>query len=974
MFAYDNVGQLLYKSTDAGVNWTTTNIGTTLEGNTVVAMAISPNFATDGVLVAATASKVFRSQNGGVSFGEVSTSLLTTASGADGVDVSITSIDIAQYYTGGELAILVGTADSDADQGGGVFLCRLDTWTWSDQQVGDVAAGTGAAAGAGDVYAVAFSPNHLVDGQILAVVVGTTGAGDYAADTLYLATKFAANTWGADVLDCAVPGTSVGTITEANMAAANGYATIAFPSDYEWSSNNRVFVGTSSGSATLDDLYVVSGALPGSVSTSRDLNLSGTGTENDVYSVAVSGTYVGGTVIVGLQDSTTVKRTSDPSLSSVTWSSSVKSPIGDPTNPDTNVFMAGDKVLAATDGTNSCLSVSVDGGIHFNGLALIDVSATASLRYPDVSVVDANTMFLVIHDDDNDDDLFTAAETQHVFKTTDGGTTWQRVMFHSSTGTEGIFVVQASPEYATDSTVYAAQTDSRVWKSTNGGDRFIGLAAPAAITAFTAVDGSTYFTGHSTAIYKSGHWNSGTITGNAKSIEVIDEDTVVVGNDDGDVYLSTNASATSGVLYTIQGVDDELGNTNDVTVTAHPDYADNSTIFAGTEGGILYRWVVGSSTSWTELDDGATNADTLICYGLVVSPDGTLYAASRTANEGIRREVNPTYATALLGFESMTTLLPTGGRMQTLDYLAGSNVLIGIVDNATATTSYPHGWQLLTFTDTFSITPTIVSPVSGDQVSTTAELTWEAITAPSGTSVTYTYEVSLDSAYANDFVSPTTTTGTTVVVTGLTAGRHYYWRVYVAAGNPLTTRRATSDFIVKLGTATQSATLAAPAPGATDVSLKPNLQWTPIAGASSYVVELADNADFTDSTTAELTTTVWAFPDTLRYDTTYYWRVKAKSADTEGAWSTGIFTTVARAEPTVAPPAPAPTVTVEPPPAPQVTVEAPPPAPAPNVTVQVPEQEPTVPPTPAYIWVIIGIGAVLVIAVIVLIVRTRRVA
>jgi hypothetical protein len=84
---------------------------------------------------------------------------------------------------------------------------------------------------------------------------------------------------------------------------------------------------------------------------------------------------------------------------------------------------------------------------------------------------------------------------------------------------------------------------------------------------------------------------------------------------------------------------------------------------------------------------------------------------------------------------------------------------------------------------------------------------------------------------------------------------------------------------------------------------------------------------------------------------------------------------------------PAPQVTVVPPdvdvtlPAPQVTVVPP------DVTVDVPpvvtvtqQAPPTLvlpdepdPGTPVYIWVIVAIGAILTIAVIVLIIRTRRV-
>jgi hypothetical protein len=80
----------------------------------------------------------------------------------------------------------------------------------------------------------------------------------------------------------------------------------------------------------------------------------------------------------------------------------------------------------------------------------------------------------------------------------------------------------------------------------------------------------------------------------------------------------------------------------------------------------------------------------------------------------------------------------------------------------------------------------------------------------------------------------------------------------------------------------------------------------------------------------------------LDNSTTYYWKVRAIAKTTDSEWAQGVFTTMS------APPTP----------------PTPPPPP--------PEPEP--PTTPMYIWVIIGVGAALVIAVIILIVRTRRVA
>lgn len=101
---------------------------------------------------------------------------------------------------------------------------------------------------------------------------------------------------------------------------------------------------------------------------------------------------------------------------------------------------------------------------------------------------------------------------------------------------------------------------------------------------------------------------------------------------------------------------------------------------------------------------------------------------------------------------------------------------------------------------------------------------------------------------------------------------------------------------------------------------------------------------------------------------TYYWKVRVNNP-VYGPYSEIRSFTIEVPEAAVAP---APTVTVQPAPAPEITVEAPAPVtvPAPQVTVEVPPA--AIPPTPSYIWAIIAIGAILVIAVIILIVRTRR--
>ncbi len=109
---------------------------------------------------------------------------------------------------------------------------------------------------------------------------------------------------------------------------------------------------------------------------------------------------------------------------------------------------------------------------------------------------------------------------------------------------------------------------------------------------------------------------------------------------------------------------------------------------------------------------------------------------------------------------------------------------------------------------------------------------------------------------------------------------------------------------------------------------------------------------------------------------TYYWRVRVDSAESRSGWSEVRTVVVDEEE---APVPPAPPVKIEIPPTPKIEL------PQPKVTITVPPPTevkiPPAPPpppqpapiTPAYIWATIIIGAVLVIALIILILRTRRV-
>jgi hypothetical protein len=318
--------------------------------------------------------------------------------------------------------------------------------------------------------------------------------------------------------------------------------------------------------------------------------------------------------------------------------------------------------------------------------------------------------------------------------------------------------------------------------------------------------------------------------------------------------------------------------------------------------------------------------------------------------------------------ESATRDLFSGATLQSLSVIGGSNVMYAIAGGAVVDTTYGYAYRLITFNDTLSMTPVLTAPKDGKAVGDAdmVILSWESISVP-GTTVYYRLEVAYDDAMSNKVVDTTGSTLFTNVytVSGLRSGQKYYWRVYVDDGKPLRTRKPSAwSFTTALsqpGESTGFGVLKAPAYGATGVQLRPSFNWISTPTATGYEFQLSKNPDvdpwgyyLTDvlvSKTAgnALPSNVYQLDQDLEYSTTYYWAVRAVSPDAESDWARGVFTTMAK------PVEPAPPIQITPPP------------PAPVIEI------PPSPITPTIIWAIIGIGAILVIALIVLIIRTRRV-
>jgi hypothetical protein len=268
-------------------------------------------------------------------------------------------------------------------------------------------------------------------------------------------------------------------------------------------------------------------------------------------------------------------------------------------------------------------------------------------------------------------------------------------------------------------------------------------------------------------------------------------------------------------------------------------------------------------------------------------------------------------------------------------------------------------------------------------------------------STNYQLEIALDAAFTQTIVSaavnpvPNTSNPVVAIVSnnpsaGLSAtvvagynfqpGVTYYWRV--KATTPLESPySAVRNFtFTSVASVVNPFVILTPKIGETNVDVKPILSWTKDTGNTTaplwYEVTMSEDPSFAiPEWSHNVNGLVYGVVDPLKNNTTYYWRVRAVYKEPfvqgtavitpAGPWMVGAFTT--NAEPakvtSTTPVTPPTTTTVTVPGTPEIKV------------VEVPKDVIVQQPIPSWmLMTIIVIGAILVIALIVLIVRTRKTA
>jgi len=687
-------------------------------------------------------------------------------------------------------------------------------------------------------------------------------------------------------------------------------------------------------------------------------------------SVAYSGTIEAGTLFAGAYAiiagtiNTNVVYALDPQVLQPLWKSTQRPPTGnggqavvrvDPNFAETQTVFVG----TGGGGAETAFGASYNAGVSFVEESLIDTGFTTVVDIDDVKLTpDGSTLFMATND----------ATELSLWRTSTppSFTSWARVYCVTATG-PGLLAV--NPGYAETPAVFFADTSvgGRIYTSQNGGDTYSARWAPVVTLGLGALameDNKIVYAGQGNNVYKSTNacwiWGApkAALVGNITTLDASAPGLLLIGGTN-EVAYSLDGAATSTLIT------GGIAAAGICQVLPDEGYADNNIIYcAGATSGLVYRFEIGVSAGWDNLIN-PTTAGAIYALGM---NNGAFYAMSDNATD---RTLGPLDAPGTITWRTMDVPAATVINSN-IGTAAGNRVYEA---QGASVNLWAYNDYLATTTPAVSA-PAMVSvdPVTGR--ANIVELSWPAM--GTGTGLVNAVDVLIwpkaksiaaaSADFGNGIILPTAPSvsivrtvdaGVNDVGYDLIAGTEY--NLWLRANNMVSGDAVVSpwyktvSFKVEAGVPVQAPyagpMLQAPVPGGQGVSLRPGFSWAPITNAVKYEFELSKDAGttargyFVDALVGltgdnALAAAGWQCDVDLEYDTSYFWHVKAITADGgETVWGTAQFTTIAEAAVPV-------------PPAPPVELPA--------------------PITPAWIWAIVAIGAVLVIVVIVLIFVTRK--
>jgi len=937
----DDIDSNIFKSDDGGRTWSTTDFADELfeDDHGYVVDIVCDSEDADIVYVATgfyQPGYVYSSEDGGDTFEAMAPDSLDEAR-FNGYGGYITSLDVT--YFGGDPHVFVSTA-----WGGGAYFINLESYQsgWSDM-------GLWAYEGGGyNAFAINCAPDFDDSRKAYALV-----SDDDGGPTEIVVNSGTAGVWKQFGEDLEEAG-------DGPLEIEWG-SNICFPDDFD---HDELFVAVDGGGNDQGhgSVYRVTDE-PAAYCLADDDDA----VDADFISLELTG-EIGATLLLAgtasdyggddyFYEATVLYSTDDGE----SWDAADKRPSG---YKWTYVLMAEDfadsgEAWAATSGRQCGVSYTIDGGDLWNQISLINTDMGDRIRnvsfYPDYE--DSGKLFLASQHHGRDS-LWRY-----------DGEYWERVAEERVLGTP-IRMVSVSPEIGTDETVFVTNwefwdpDDIMIYYSDDEGQSWDDLRCqPGDLYNWVVIDAETILAGgmdedDDGVVWKTDRHGARVWEDIDADIEgeiwhfAVSGDNILCGSDEGEVAISEDL----GDEWEMVGDPLPMGTSPTspyALVAFDTDYADNSFIYAACNDDI-YRFEVGESDDWEEIvfnaDGDAFNIG--IASGIATA-DGCLYVSDIEDGAGMWRSVDPTASEPL--FEQVDFELNDYSMLWWLQTTSGSNVLyaldMGYDEEADDNDGVSLRNVLWTYEDALVGPVELESPADGEGVDRTDKLTltWEELSDADDYEVRCYADEDFKTAY-KVFKGAIGGDEPVLVLTagdGIDSGTEYWWKVRVAESEPLVSKwsdvwSATTAMGEAQWNPFKGPVNEYPWMGASGVPIKPTFAWNTADWATGYEFMLADNDAFSDAFTKTLTTTVYQYETTLDYFTTYYWKVRAVSATGTSNWATGVFTTEAEPIEVVAPGPP---------------VEIPP--------VQV--------ITPAWIWAIVVIGAVLVIAVIVLIVMTRRV-
>lgn len=929
----------LFKSVDGGKVWVdlspTTDFPTNADGTfkAVKLVAVAPDDAKI-VMIATTDNVVYHSDDGGQSWEEI---------GMPAGATEINDIDVSEAVEGINYAAAAGKDAADAEMWS-LKLSMAETW--------QPRAGGSFRANQTRVSAVQFSPNFETDKVITCVSGNATGV----TFQVFRCEKDA-YTWNGAITYFAVADWGTGVVIPAaeldNEAAISGglvSASIALVPEYLGTeAGERIaFVGvaggTGGGAVRLSDAYV------------KEVQTWAAGPEGRVRSVA----YGNGKLLVGAYDASSgdarVYRCLEPMATEPRLDrlNDLKQPGGE------NLVVAGwsgTKAVAGTSGDESAFAVSTDDGYSFSDTGLID----CEINYVDLATsADNKKVYLTSYDgDDASVWLFENKVYTRVLSLKDQDTD------------EEALRIGIAPE--NPAVVYVSAMSSQdMWMSKDSGMAkwkhvpCYKVSAATGIQDFVVESADVVYAIDRTSATKT--TNGGASWGTEKSIEIdgymitlAPNNDVLVGGYDGYASFSKDGGQTFTKILDIatNPTNADYG----IHIVADDDYATNGLIYyaaVSTDDLIVERAKVGKTETWTsrnpeddeDLPSATTGFTGWVVTGMAQAGDIT-YVLIADDDEGSRLYRALYLETADTGHLAEWSWTGEGG--ESFGYNTGDAPLqIKALKMAGATAKGPtfeavcasSKDERYSILDTIAtLGPTLTSPAAAFAVPLNPE-TGKAY------DVTFVWQ-----RYPSKYVDQMTLQ--------IASDADFAGLVYEMTFVDIV-KDAVSQIVGPTGTATVSLV--------TRERVKEEYtipSYTTVNTNGENVTIPAILMPETIESYQELVST--SRQCDFMPGTTYYWRTRIEGT-TEGdlisAWSApGSFKV------DVAKPVEAPTINVPETKIPEIKI--------PTITIpeiKVPEAKVTVniPPAEAAIptwmlWIIIVIGAVLVIAVIILIVRTRRV-